>query len=181
MNHVVDVQVLNNNMVILVSILLCRFEVMVTALTLNLQMGLRRALTCLTASTAALLASADRSLLASERGLRRAIVPRVVNGIAFAIGQKRLEANINTDISMGTLIRNMLILCCSFAHNKHVPVSISTKHKMRCLGCSFHRTMQLDFHGVAQLVRNVQMLLIMGKHHITTVLLIAILSQLNTM
>ena len=72
----------------------------IPALTSDLEMRLRRTPGSFTASMTALLASAQRSLLASQGFLRAAIEARVLNGMALTIRQKGLETNVNADVRM---------------------------------------------------------------------------------
>ena len=180
-DHVVDLQILNNNQFVSISILLCRFEVKVFSLTATLEVCLCRALTRLTSSLTSLFTSTYRSLLTAQCSLTLAVKTGVSNGVAFGVSQKGLESHINTNIAMSAFSRSMLILRFGFADNEDVPMGIGTKHKMSRFRSAFHRTMVLDFDRPTQLARNVQMFLIRGKQHITTVLLIAVLSQLDTL
>ena len=72
-HHVVDLQILNNNCLVCIGILLCRFEMEVFSLTLNFQMCLSGILTRFTSSVTSLLASAYGSLFPSECGLTLAV------------------------------------------------------------------------------------------------------------
>src|SRR5579859_4849667 len=93
--HVENVQLLNSNHLVLLAVLLRYFEMEITALPRNLEMGLRRAPSSLAAAMTPLLPSAQLALFAPQGLLRRAIETRVLYGVALTIRQKRLQPNIN--------------------------------------------------------------------------------------
>lgn len=174
MYHVVDLQVFDNNCFMHIGVLLCCFEMEITPLTCDFQVRLRCTFTGFAASLTSLLASANRSLLASKRGLTLAIVARIVYGNAFAIRQEGFETDINPDIRMGTLTCHVLILDLGFAHNENIPVTISTQDQMSRFWGSFHRAVILDFDRAAQFGRKEEMFFIRSKQHVTVVLFVAI-------
>ncbi len=170
LDHPTDVEIFYCNMMVLFGVLLCRLEMEVTALTVDLEMGLCRATCHFRASVTALFAAAQCPLLASECLLRRAIEARVLNRMALAIGQERLQADINADVRMGTFRWKMLGLWKRLAHDESVPMPIRTQNQMHGLGCSFYRTMQFDLEGLAHLFGENEMLLILMQRDIFAVL-----------
>ncbi len=132
--HATDVQVLNDDMVIMISVLLGRLEVKITALTRDLEMGLCHVLGRFPASVAALFAPAQGPLLASEGLLRAAIIARVRNRLALRVSQEHFQANIKTDIRVRTLTGEVFLWRWCFAHDEGVPMPISTQHQMHRLG-----------------------------------------------
>ena len=87
-HHIGDLKVFYHNIVIAFGIRFGCFEMMITPLTMNLEMRLGDILGGLTASMTALLASAHRALFASEGSLRRTIETRVLHRVSLAIGQE---------------------------------------------------------------------------------------------
>ena len=77
-HHPINVEVLNGNLVILLAVRFGHFEVEITALSLDLQMSVRR--------TPCRLLAPLRALLASEGLLALAKEPRVCDGPAFGVG-----------------------------------------------------------------------------------------------
>jgi len=88
LDHVGDSKVFYCDMVILFSVLLCYFEVVISTLTIDLEMRLRCTLSSLTLAVRAFLTTAHSTLLAPKGTLRSAIEARVGNGVAFTIGQE---------------------------------------------------------------------------------------------
>src|SRR5947209_5834967 len=136
LDHVRDSQVFYRNMVILLGILLGHFEMMVTALTVNLQVRLGSILGGFAPPIAALLATAHLALLASQCSLRGAIKAGIVYRVAFAIGQERLQSHINANIRMRTRRGKMRRLRFGFTHDEGIPMSIGTQNEVNRLGCS---------------------------------------------
>ena len=89
--HVEHVKLLNGDYLVLFGVRFGRFEMEITALPRDLEMGLRRATSSFPAAMTALLASAQLALLASQGFLRGAIVARVLNRVALTIGEKGRE------------------------------------------------------------------------------------------
>src|SRR5579859_2427342 len=108
LDHIGDLKVFYGKMVIAFSVLLCHLEMVIAALTLNLQMRLCCTLSRLPASMRAFLATTHGTLLTSQRTLRRAIEAWVRNGVPLAISQERFEPYINTDVRMLTDTWRML-------------------------------------------------------------------------
>ena len=67
-DHAVNIEVLDSDMMVLLGVLLGSLEMEITALPLDLQVGLCRMLGSLTPSLRAFLAACNRALLAPERG-----------------------------------------------------------------------------------------------------------------
>src|SRR2546425_133788 len=99
-DHAVNVQVLDGNVLILFSILFGDLEMKVTALPLNLQMGLCRTLGGFPTSLRAFLSTCNRALFAPQCGLTLAVVAWVLDYVAFAVRQEGLQTYIKTDIRM---------------------------------------------------------------------------------
>ncbi len=87
----------------MISVLLGRLEVKITALTRDFKMGCGDVPGRFPASVAALFAPAQGPLLASEGLLRGAIIARVRNRLALRVSQEHFQANIKTDIRVRTL------------------------------------------------------------------------------
>ncbi len=175
-HHAIDVQLLDGNMVILFCVVFGDLEMEITALPLDLQMGLCGAPGGFPPSLATLLPSRYRALLTSKRGLPLAKVSWVLNHVPFAIGQEGLQPNINADIRMSTDRRCMFILWFGFADDEGIPMTVSTQDEMSRLGSSFYWAMQLDLDQATQLLGERQMFPVRGKREIGLVL-----SQLNRM
>ncbi len=169
-HHPIDVEVLNSNMVILLGVLFGHFEVEITALPLDLQMGLRRTTCGLLAPFRAFLASAQLALLASEGLLALAKELRVFHGSAFGVGQKDFQSHIDADIGVRTSSGSMFSLRLRLADNERVPVSIRPMHQMTGLRYSFKWTMEFDLEGGTNLLGDGQMLPIRGKREVRLVL-----------
>src|SRR2546421_6673452 len=89
--HVQYLQLLNGNHPVSISIAPGGFVVKIAPLSLDLQVGLRRASGCFAAACGSFLAAGDAALLAPQRLLRRAVVARVLYRLALAIGQERCQ------------------------------------------------------------------------------------------
>ncbi len=174
LHHSGDSQVFNDNALIGLSIRLGRLKVMVTTLTVDLEMGLCCATSGFPASVTALLATGDHTLLASQGALTRAIETRVLNHVAFTIGQEGLEPHVNTDSGMLARRWQMLALWFSLTDDESIPVPISTIDKVYRPGCSLDGTVQLDFEEMPQLLRDNEVLLILVQ-----IAIFAVLSQLD--
>lgn len=101
-DHPINVQVFNGYRLIAFGIRLCHFEMEVSTLPFDFQVRQGNRTTGLASSFASLLAAGLHAFFAPENLLRSAIETRVLNSIAFAIGEKALEANVNTDGRMLT-------------------------------------------------------------------------------
>jgi hypothetical protein len=77
-------------MVIVICVLFRHFELMVSALPINLEMGLCRTLGSDPSSMTALFATTHRTLFAPQRSLRGAIEARVLNRIPLRVSKKDL-------------------------------------------------------------------------------------------
>ena len=170
LDHAIDVEILNSNMMILLSVLLGDFEMKVSTLTSNLEMGLSSTLASLATAFATLFTSGYCALLAPEGGLALTVVAWISNGVAFRVSQEGQESNINADIGMLAHAWGMLILSLSLTDDEGIPVSISMQNEMGCLGCSFDWAVQFDLDGTTQLLGNGQMFPIRVKREISLVL-----------
>jgi len=147
-----------------------RFEVKITALSCDLEMGLGCATSSLAASLASLLATGDHALLATEGRLTLAIIAWIVDRVSFRIRQEGLQPHIQADVRMVTCRGSMLCLGVSFADDEGIPVMIGPIEQVTGLGSPFDRAMQLDLERTAQLLGDRQMLAIRGKFEIRFVL-----------
>ena len=159
-DHVEKTQVLNRNDLIAFCIRRCRLKVEVTALPLDLEMGLRRTASRFALSVTALCTPGQLALLAPQGFLRGAIEARVLYRLAFAVSEKGLETNVNADSRMMAVIWRMLGLWLRLTDDERVPVSIRPMHKVHGLGCALESTVHLDLEGFADLSRDMQMLVI---------------------
>ena len=164
-HHVEDTQILN--MVIGLGIRFGNFEMMVTALPVNLQVRLRDVPGGLAPAFTALLATAQLTLLPPERLLRGAIETRVSNAMALGVGQEGFQANINANVGVFTRPGQMFILRFSFTDDEGIPVSISTMDKMDGLRSPLDGPVQLDLEKLPQFGRDMQMFVIGIHPHIT--------------
>jgi hypothetical protein len=176
LDHPFNVEVLNGDMLIGLSVALRDLVVEITPLPRDLEMGLCRTPARFPASVRALLATGECALLASERGLTLAKVAWIRNGAAFAVGEEGGETNVNTDVRMRTCGWAMFCLWSSFTDKEHIPVSVSTQHEVSRLGSAFYPTMELDFDRATHLLGNGKMLAIGGKLKVRFML-----SELDTM
>src|SRR5712691_1291747 len=129
LNHRVDGEFLDGDELIVLSVGFGRLEVEVTALPLDLQVGLRGALRGLTTALRAFLATGDGALLTSECGLTLAVVAGVLNGVAKGVGQEDFQSYVNADIRMGTFGRSMLTSRFRLTHDEGVPMPIGPMHQ----------------------------------------------------
>ena len=129
-HHVRDSKVFYCDMLILFSILLRHLEMMVTALTIDLQMGLGYILCSFTLAMRAILTTAHGALFASQSSLRGAIEAGVRDRVTLAIGQERLKSHINTDIKMLTPGWFMLGMWLRLTDDMHIPMPISPMNQV---------------------------------------------------
>ncbi len=167
LDHIRDVKVLNGNMMVLLGVVFGRLKVEITALTIDLQMGLGHEPCGDTAAMTALLAPTQGTLLASKRFVRAAIVTWVLNGLTVGVGKEDFQAHINADIRMRTRGGKMVGMLGGLADDQCVPVAISTQDQMSRFRSTFKRTMQLDLDELAQLGREMKMLVIIIQPNIT--------------
>src|SRR6266566_3951682 len=177
-DHVEKTQVLNRNDLIAFCIRRCRLKVEVTALPLDLEMGLRCTASSLALSVTALCTPGQLALLAPQGFLRGAIEARVLYCVAFAVSEKGRETNVNADSRMMAVIWRMLGLWLRLTDDECVPVSIRPMHQVRSLGFTLESTVHLDLEGCADLSRDMQMLVISIQPHIAAG---AVLSELERM
>src|SRR6202165_5513024 len=176
LHHVENTQFLNSDDLRAFCILLCRLRVKITALPLDLEMGLRRAASSLAPSVTGLLTPGQLALLAPQGFLRGAIEAWVLYRMALAVSEKGLETNVNADSRMIAVIWRMLGMRFSLTDNERVPMPVSPMDEMNRLGYSLERTMHLDLEGFPDLGRNMQMLVISIQPHIAAG---AVLSELE--
>src|SRR5712692_2388671 len=169
-HHPIDVQVLDGNVLILFSIPFGDLEMKVTALPLDLQMGLSRTLGSLPAVVTPLFAACNRALLASQGGLTLAVIAWVFNRMPLAIRQKGLQAHINPNVRMRTFAWRMFRLELRLTDDERIPVPISTQNEMGCLWGTFDGTVQLDLDGATELLGKRQVLSVRLKREIGFVL-----------
>ena len=174
--HVENLKLLNSNHLVLPGVLFCRFEMEITALPRNLEMGLRRATSSLATSMTALLASAHRSLLASQGFLRGAIVARVLDGMALAIRQEGLQPYINADIRMLTDALEMFRTRFRFADDEGVPMSIRTQDQVDRFRRTLNGPMPRDLEEMPDLLGHDEVFLLLMQIRI-----FAVLAQLDGM
>jgi hypothetical protein len=160
LDHRGDSEIFYHDAVIVLGVLLRHLEMMVTALTVYLEMGLGYGLRSLTLAVAAFRAATHGALLASERLLRGAIEARVLNRMALAIGEERLQPDINADVRMLAWSGYMLSRRFRLAHYQGVPMSIGAVNKMYGLGRTLNRAMQLDLEEVSDFLGDNQVFLV---------------------
>ncbi len=178
LHHSGNLKVFYSYAVIAFSIGFSCLVMMVSTLTINLEMGLRYIASSLTASFGILLAAAQGPLLASEFLLRNAIETRVLNRMPFTIGEEGLEPDINANIRMLAYAWKMLSMWLSLANNESIPMTISTMDEVNRLWSTFYRAMHLDLEGFPDLRRDMQVFAVSIKPHIAAC---AILPQLDRM
>ena len=170
LDQIGNLEVFYGNMVIVFSVVLCHLKMMVTALALDLQMGVCCTSGSFALTVTALRASAHGALFAPERLLRATIEPWVLYRMPFTIGKERCESDIDADVRMCTGVRMMLALWLRLTNNQGVPMPIGPQHKMSSLRSSFDGTMQLDLQGTAQLLGDGKMLVVRGKLKVSLML-----------
>ncbi len=173
-DHVGDSQVFNDNTPIAFSVRLSRLEMVVTPLTLNLEMGFRHVFRSFTVSMTPFLTSAHLALFTPECALRYAIETGILNSVTLRVRQERFQANIYPNVRMFTVSWFVLSTWLSLAHDQRVPVAIGTQNQMHRLRCSLERTMHLDLERLADLSRHDQMFLVFVQ-----VTIFAVLPELN--
>ena len=174
LDHVGNSKVFYRNMLIVFSILFSRLEMMVTALTLDLQMGLGCATSSFPASMTALLTPGQLALLAPQGFLGGAIEARVLYRVAFAVSEKGRETNVNADSRMMAVIWHMLGLWLRLTDDERVPVSICPMHKVHGLGRALDRTVQLDLEKMSHRLGHNEVFLVLMQ-----IAVFAVLSQLE--
>ena len=161
LDHIENLELLNSDDLVMFSIVFSRLIVKVTTLTSNLEMRLRGALGSLTASMTAFLASAYRTLLASQGLLRATIESGVLNRMLFRVSQEHFQTNIKTNLRMGAHRWFMLSPWLHLTYNECIPMSISTQDKMDGFRLALYRAVQLDLQEVTQLLGNNEVLLVL--------------------
>ncbi len=169
-----DLKVFHHNVVILFRIALRSLELVISALPVDLQMCLGDVTGGFTASMTADLSPAQLALLAPECLLRRAIVTRVFNRVALAIGKEDLQPYVNADVRMLTRTRCVLGVRFSLTDEQRVPMTIGSQNQMHCLRHTLYRAMQLDFEEVTKLLGYHQVFFILMQ-----IAIFAVLSELD--
>ena len=175
-HHIRDLKVFHRNALIAFSIGFGDFEMMVSTLTVNLQVRFGNIARCLTKPLTAFLMARECTLLASKRLLRRAIETGVRDGLAFTVSQEGLQSNINTDVRMRTFTRSMVGIRFSLAHDERIPMSIRSQDKMDGFRLPFYWAMQFDLERLAQLGRYDEVFLVLMQ-----IAIFAILPELDRM
>ena len=168
--HVTDRQVFNDYALIALGIRLSHFEMVISTLTLDLQMGFRNVPGSLATAMTALLSSAKGPLLAPQGLLRGAIEPRVLNRLSKRVRQEGLEPHVKANIRMLAHGGQMLVLWSRLADDEGVPMSIRTQNQMHGLRRALYRTMQLDLERFPKLSRHDQMFLVLVHRDIFAIL-----------
>src|SRR6266568_9261529 len=92
---------------------------------------------------------------------------RVLNCVAFAIGEEGFQPHINADSRMLTRGWFMSVVWLSLTHDQGVPMPISTMHQANRLRGTLNGAMQLDLEQLTQFSRDMHMLVISIQPHIT--------------
>jgi hypothetical protein len=175
-HHVGDLKVFDSNDLILFSILLGGLEMVISALTINLEMRLGNVTGSFASSMRTFLASAHLALLAPKGLLRATIETGVLNRLALTISKEDLQPDINADVRMLTLPGCMFALGFRFTDDEGIPMTIRTMNQVDRLRSSRDRTMQLDLEEMTELFRDNEVLLILMQ-----IAVFSILSQLDRM
>lgn len=173
-HHVGDLKVFHSNEVILFSISLRSLELVISALSVDLQVCLGDVTGGFTASVTAFLTPAQLALLAPECLVRRAIETRVFNRVALAIGKKDFQPYVNADVRMLTRTWCVLGLRFSLTDEQCVPMSIGPEYEVHRLRGTHYWAMQLDFEEVTKLLRHHEVFLLPIQ-----IAIFAVLSELD--
>ncbi len=172
LDHGGDSKVFDGNMVIVLGVLLCDLEMVISPLTVDLEMGLRGTLSSLALAVRAFLTTAHATLLAPQGTLRGAIEARVRNGVALTIGQERFQSDINANVSMSTRGWSMCSLRLCLTDNEGIPMPISSQDKVNGFRLPLDRTMQFDLEEVSHFLGNNEVCLVFMQ-----IAIFAVLSQ----
>ena len=175
-DHMTDSQVFYHNALIAFGIGLGCLEMVISPLSIDLEMSLCYVLSRLPSSLTVFLAPAQLTLLASQGLLRATIEARVLNRMALAIRKERLESYINPNISMCAYTGKMLVLWLSLADNQGIPMSIRTQDQMDRFRRPLNGPMQLDLEAMPDLLGHNEVFLVLMQVHI-----FAVLAQLDGM
>ena len=180
LEHAINVQIFHADTLVTLCIRSGRLEEKITALPLNLEMGLGTIAGCFASASAALLASAELALLPSQGPLAFAVIARIGNRCPVRVSQEDFQTHIQPHVRMGTRAIRFLVafLFWRLTDNQGIPVPISTQHQMRRFRRALYRAMQLDFEQQTQLGRDMQMLAITVQPHVP---MLGILAKLDTM
>ena len=169
-DHITDSQVFHHNVLIAFGIGLGCLEMVISPLSIDLEMSLCYILGSLTSSMTAFLAPAQLTLLASQGLLRGTIEARVLNRMALAIRKERRESYINPNISMFAYAGKMFTLWLSLTDDQGIPMSIRTQDKMDCFRLALYRAMHLDLENMPQLLRDNEVLFVLVQIDIFSIL-----------
>ncbi len=169
-DHAIDIQLLDGEMMMVLSILPGYLIVKITPLALDLEMSLCSTLGSFPPSLAALLTPTHLPLLATKCPLALAVVAWVLNGMAFAIGQEGLESDIYPNIRVLARAWSMLVVWFGLTDNERIPMAVSPTNEVSRFGRAFRWTMEFDLDGAAQLLGERQMLPIRLKREVGLVL-----------
>ena len=178
--HAIDIQVFHADVLVALCVGLGGLKEKISALALDLEMGLGAIARSLTPSAAALLASAELALLAPQRALARAVIPRIGNALAVGISKEDFQSNIQPNVRMATRVIRFLMgsLLWWFTNDQSIPLSIRPQDEMGCLGRAFNGAVQLDFQEQAHLGGHMQVLPITVQPHVS---MLGILAQVDAM
>lgn len=175
-DHVRDLKVFYSNDLIAVSVLFGCLEMVITALSVDLQMGFRNISGGFLASMTALLATTKCALLASKCPLRGAIEPWIFDGVAFTIGKEDFQAHVNANSRMLTGRRVMFNMMVCLTDDQGIPMCICSVNQMHRLRGSFYRAVQFDLEEMSDLLWDNEVFLVLMQ-----VTILAVLSQLDGM
>jgi hypothetical protein len=178
LDHVANAQILNGNVMVLLSILSGNFEMMISTLATDLQVRFCHIASSFPPSLGAFLASRKLTLFAPQDLTRGTIKARVRNSMAFRVSEERLQPNVNADVRMSTGRREVFGFLYCFTHNQGIPVPIGSMDKVDGFGGTQGGTVQFDLEQPAQLLGDEEMFPIRSKQHVTVVFLVTVLSQL---
>jgi hypothetical protein len=163
LDHAVNVQLLNGNMLIGLGILLGNLIVKVPALPLDLEVSLCGAPCSFPSPLTPLFPTGYCALLTPKRLLALAVVVRIVYCTSFGVRQEGFQPNIDPNSRVLTHTWSMLRMRLSLTDNQGIPMPIGSMHEVSRLRCPFKRTMQFDFDRATQFLGDDKMLPTRGK------------------
>lgn len=171
-HHPTDVQVFHTDMTVSLGIVLGGLEMEVAALATDLEMLVCYFSAGLAAAMTSVLATAHGALSVCQAFLPSTIVAWVLDRAAFGVGQKHLQAHIQSDSQMVAcclrrmdLTKGVLGRC--LADDQGIPVPVRAQDEMGRHWRAFQGAMQLDLEQAAQLSGQVQMLPVLVQPDIT--------------
>ncbi len=163
LDHAVNVQLLNGNMLIGLGILPGNLIVKVPALPLDLEVSLCGAPCSFPSPRAPLVPTGYGALLTPKRLLLLAVVVRIVDCTSFGVRQEGLQPNIDPNSRVLTHHCSMLCMRLNLTDNQGIPMPIGSMHEVSRLRCPFKRMMQFDFDRTTQFLGDDKMLPTRGK------------------